>query len=74
MANTTSGQIGYASAVAAFRLEDVERLFQGSFANGMNVCSQRRRRWPYSMRRCWKTPSSMRSDNTGPAGVGNWQP
>jgi acetyl-CoA synthetase len=40
VASTTSGPVDYASAASAFRLEDVERLFQGSFANGMNVCSE----------------------------------
>jgi acetyl-CoA synthetase len=38
VANTAPGQTDYASAVAAFRLEDVERLFQGSFTDGLNVC------------------------------------
>lgn len=39
-ASASSAPLDYAAAVAAFRLEDVERLFQGSFASGMNVCAE----------------------------------
>jgi acetyl-CoA synthetase len=40
VANTTSGQVDYASAIATFRVEDVERLFRGSFTGGINVCAE----------------------------------
>ena len=39
-ASASSAPVDYVSAVAAFRLEDVERQFQGRFTDGMNVCAE----------------------------------